>query len=102
MEDKDYFKDCRAKIITTREDTARRLKALGFQLTDSKANFIFARHQKISGEECYSKLKKRGILVRHFNDERIRDYVRITIGSPEEMEELLKALALILKEEDMP
>ena len=89
IEDREYFEDCRAKVIATREDTARRLKSLGFELTDSKANFLFARHPKLSGEECYLKLKEGGILVRYFDEPRTRDYVRITMGTPEEMKELM-------------
>ncbi|MGI5891433.1 MAG: histidinol-phosphate transaminase [Bacillota bacterium] len=96
--DKDYFHECCNKIIETREKTSAGLKALGFTLTDSKANFLFARHDKLGGEEYYLQLKQRGILVRHFKQERISEYVRITIGSPKEMEELLRCTAVILDE----
>jgi len=98
LEDQEYFEDCRTKIIETREVSARRLKALGFQLTESKANFLFARHPNLPRKDCYSKLKERGILVRHFDEPRIRDYIRITVGTLEEMEILIKTLNDILEE----
>ena len=62
------------------------------------ANFIFAKHEKISGEELYLKLKERGILVRYFDKERIKDYNRITVGNFEQMNMLIKALKEILEE----
>ena len=62
------------------------------------ANFIFAKSDKISGEELYEKLKARGILVRHFSKEKIKDYNRITVGTKEQMKALVDAVADILKE----
>ncbi len=87
-----------AEIVRVREKTARELKALGFFLTDSKANFLFARSDRIGGEELYRKLKERGILVRHFNKPRIEDYNRITIGTEAQMNTLLEAIKAILEE----
>lgn len=92
-----YDRGCR-RIIENREYAARRLKALGFSALPSRANFIFARHERVGGEEIYLRLKELGILVRHFTDERIKDYNRITIGSREQMDALLAALEKIVEE----
>lgn len=91
-----YAQNC-TRIAATRESAAARLAALGFMLTESKANFLFARHPAIPGEALYSALKARGVLVRHFNKPRIAEYVRITIGTPEQMEALYAAIEDILK-----
>lgn len=88
---------CR-NIIETRQKTARQLKELGFDLTNSSANFLFAKHRKIDGESLYKKLKDRGILVRHFGKERIKEYNRITIGTPCQMQALTDAIKKILEE----
>lgn len=98
MRDTDYFSDCCAKIIADRDFTAAGLEKLGFQVLPGKANFLLARHDKVSGEAYYQKLKERGILVRWFDEPRIRDFVRITIGSHAEMQALLDATAQILAE----
>lgn len=92
-----YMENCR-KIVGTRERTAAELKKLGFDVLDSKANFLFAQSDKIDGETLYLKLKERGVLVRHFNKERIRNYNRITIGTEEQMEILLSEIKEILGE----
>lgn len=91
-----YAENCE-KIAQTREATAARLQALGFTLTPSMANFLFAKHPAISGEALYRGLKARGVLVRHFEKPRIADYVRITIGTPEQMDALFTAVEDILK-----
>ena len=96
--DNGYYMDNCKKIIATREYTQIKLKELGFEVTDSKANFIFAKSDKIGGKELYQKLKERGILVRHFDKEKIKDYNRITVGTQEEMETLISAITEILKE----
>lgn len=83
-------------IIKNREYTANALKNLGFYLTDSKANFIFAKSDRLGGEELYLKLKERGVLVRHFNSPRIKDFVRITIGTKNQMDILIKTVEEIL------
>lgn len=94
----DYnMENCR-KIIETRTWSERALKDLGFEMTTSRTNFLFARHPDIPGEELYRRLKDRGILVRHFKGERICDYNRITIGTPEQMEKLVEAIKEILEE----
>lgn len=86
LKDVEYFeKNCRT-IAETRAYTAERLRAMGFTVLDSKANFVFAKSDRIGGEELYLELKSRGVLIRHFNTGRIRDYNRITIGSREQMD----------------
>jgi len=92
-----YQEKCRS-IIATRTATAAGLKKLGFTVLDSDANFLFARHGRLSGEEIYLKLKARGVLVRHFTKERIKDYNRITVGTPEQMQKMLKILEELLCE----
>lgn len=96
MQDQAYFQACCNRIIVNREWTAERLKEMGFTMTDSKANFLFVRHEKVDGETLYLRLKEKGILVRHFSQERIKDYNRITIGSRKEMEALIKAIGEIV------
>ena len=66
-------------------------------MLDSKANFLFAKHPDLDGEYIYKSLKDRGILVRHFTKERIKDFNRITIGSTDEMEEFINIIKLIVK-----
>jgi histidinol-phosphate aminotransferase len=90
------MENCR-KIIETRTWSERALKDLGFEMTTSRTNFLFARHPDISGEELYRQLKDRGILIRHFKGERVCDYNRITIGTPEQMEKLVEAVKEILE-----
>ena len=87
-------KNC-AEIIRVREMAAERLKALGFFLTDSKANFLFARTDRIPGGELYRKLKER-----HFTNPRIEDYNRITVGTEAQMNLLLEAVRAILEEQE--
>ncbi len=96
LTDKDYFDFCRNSIIKTRKRTEDELYKLGFSFTDSKANFIFAKHESAGGEELYLKLKEKGVLVRHFGKERIKDHIRITVGSEEQMAALITALKEIL------
>ena len=98
MEDEDYFRACTAAVEENRAWTAGQLEALGFTVLPSRANFVFARHDKLSGEALYRALKEDGILVRWWGDSpRIRDYVRITIGSREQMEALADALTRLLE-----
>ena len=98
LEDEEYTRsNCRA-VIENREYAARELQKLGFTLTDSKANFLFAKHEKIDGGELYKKLRERGILIRHFTKARVSDYNRITVGSRDEMDALISAISDILEE----
>ena len=98
IRENDYYMNNCKKIIETRAFTTKELKRLGFEVLDSKANFIFAKSDTVSGEELYKKLKSKGILVRHFKDVKIKDYIRITIGAREEMEAFLQAVKTILEE----
>ena len=92
MEDEEYFQTCTRTVAQTREKTAAALKTMGFTLTDSKANFLFAESSRIPGGVLYRKLKEKGILVRHFDKPRLENRLRITVGSQQQMEALLTAL----------
>ena len=96
IKDNDYYMQNALKIIENREQTAKELKELGFEMTDSRANFIFAKSDMISGEQLYKKLRMRGILVRHFKKPRIAEYNRITVGTAEEMRIFVDAVRDIL------
>ena len=89
------MKNCEL-IMETRSWSERALRELGFEMTTSQTNFLFARHPAISGLDLYLELKRKGFLIRHFNRERIRDYNRITIGTPEQMEKLVATIKQIL------
>ena len=95
--DEYYFENAK-RITETREYTAKRLTDAGFEVIPSKANFIFVRYPSVDGGGLYTALREKGILVRHFSGERIKDYLRITIGLREEMESLCEALESIINE----
>ena len=86
------------EIIRVRDFTVSELKSLGFTVTDSLANFVFAKHPDFNGKDIYLKLKSNGILVRHFDKERLSEYNRITIGSIEQMTKFINTLKSILEE----
>ncbi len=94
--DEEYFRKNNAEIIRVREYVRSALVAMGFCVTDSKANFLFIKHEKIGGEELYLALKNEGVLVRHFSKEKIRDYNRVTIGSEDEMKIFLEKVEKLL------
>lgn len=96
VRDEDYFKKTVDKIISTRENAKIKLKELGFDFPDSMSNFIFASHKKIPAEEIFEELKKKNIFVRYWNKPRIDNYLRITIGTDEEMEKFFEALESIV------
>jgi histidinol-phosphate aminotransferase len=96
--DNDYFLDNCKKVCSNREWTKNQLIELGFSVLDSKANFLFAKHPKISGKDLYLKLKDKGILVRHFDKDKIKEYNRITIGDAKEMQAFVNAVKSILEE----
>ena len=95
--DNEYYDDKIAKIVATREKTMAQLREAGFNCTDSKANFIFASSDKIAASDLASELRKRGILVRYFNKAKIDNYLRITVGTDEEMQTLVDAIKEITK-----
>ncbi len=90
MLDQEYFEKTCRDIIETREWFKGQMKELGFTFGDSKANFIFARHETIPAEELFTSLREAGIYVRYFKKPRIDNFLRITIGRREEMEEFLR------------
>ncbi len=90
-----YIRHCE-KIIKTRNWVTEELKALGFEVLPSKANFVFAKSDKISGLKLYERLKEKGVLVRHFEKDRISDFNRITIGTDKEMKILINKIKEIL------
>lgn len=96
MEDEAYFQDICGKIIATRERTAEELAALGFTFPQSYGNFIFAKHDHVKAQEIFEKLKENDIYVRHWNKPIIDNYLRITIGTNEQMDALFAALKKIL------
>ena len=98
LEENDYYLSNCQTIIKNRAYTTAALRELGFEVLDSAANFVFARSADIGGEDLYLALKKRGILVRHFKKERIKDFNRITIGTAEQMQALIAAVKEILEE----
>ncbi len=98
ISDNEYYMNNCKKIIENRAWLSAQLSSLGFEMTDSCANFIFCRSDKIPGGELYRRLKDMGILIRHFDKERISDYNRITVGTLEECGALVDAIRQILKE----
>ena len=97
VKDRDYFAETTAKVIKTREWTKNKFAGLGFEFGDSKSNFIFARHPKMSGQALFEKLKAEQVFVRHFSKpERIADYLRISIGTDQQMQKLISILERIL------
>lgn len=86
VEDEAYFQEMAQKVIETREWTKKELTRLGFTFQDSATNFIFAVHETVSAREIFDRLRQKHIFVRHFNDPRIENYLRISIGTREEME----------------
>lgn len=98
MEDEEYTRKNCGEIIKNRAFATEELEKLGFELTNSTTNFVFAKHGELGGKELYLKLKEKGILVRHFDKPLIADYNRITIGTKEQMEILINTIKEILEE----
>lgn len=92
-----YFRETTAKIIRTREWTKKEFARLGFRFTDSKSNFLFATHPKVSAKELFAALKENNIYVRHWKKPRIENYLRITIGTQEEMGRLVSFIEKFLE-----
>ena len=97
LEENDYYAANAKTIMANRQWTAQQLKSLGFTVLDSKANFLFAKSDRIDGEALYKQLKQRGVLVRHFTKPRIAQYNRITVGTMEQMEILIQTIQAILE-----
>ncbi len=92
VKDDEYFKQTLSKIIKTREYMKKELASLGFSFPDSKSNFIFASHETKPAEEIFKYLREKNIYVRYFKQDRIDNYLRITVGTDEEANMLLSAL----------
>ena len=97
IEDEDYFQETLEKIIKTREETKASLQKLGFSVTESKTNFLFARNPDIPAQTLFETLRNRGIYVRYFKKPRIDEHLRITIGTDEDMKQLLEELRRLSK-----
>lgn len=99
IRENDYYMDNCKLVMEARDYTTAALKEKGFKVLDSKANFIFAESDRVDGKSLYEKLKAKGILVRYFGSGRIKNFVRITIGTKEQMQALVNAVEEILKGE---
>ena len=99
LSDAAYYRANCETVAENRDATAAELESLGFTVIPSKANFLFAKHPAIDGKQLYLTLKERGILIRHFDKPRIRDYNRITVGTKEQMETLVASIKQILNEQ---
>lgn len=97
FQDHAYFSESTKKIIRTRERCVQSLREMGFDVVPSDANFLFAKPANLDALVLYEQLKERGILVRHFDQEGINNYLRITIGTDEQMEVLVEALKQLIK-----
>ncbi|MBR5542534.1 MAG: histidinol-phosphate transaminase [Oscillospiraceae bacterium] len=98
LSDEEYTKKNCKTVCEVREFTEKELSKLGFETTESVTNFIFARHNSAGGKMLYEELRRRGILVRHFDKPRLSEYLRITVGARRDMEALIKTISDILKE----
>lgn len=97
LADEQYFQENLAKVVATREWCKKELELRGFDVLPSQTNFLFAKSEAISGQELFEKLREDKIFVRHFRGERIKEYLRITIGTDEQMKALLTILDKILE-----
>ena len=98
LEDEEYFQENIKKVMNTRAKTKEELEKLGFDVKESCTNFLFAGHKDVPAKEMFEKLREKGIFVRYFNKPRICDYLRITIGTDEQMECFLKEVKAILQQ----
>ncbi len=96
----EWFEDNVRTIMENRAYTATALKALGFDVLDSKANFLFIKRKGMDGKKLYEGLKARGVLVRHWDSQRIREFNRVTVGSRQQMDIFLQKLREIVEEEE--
>jgi histidinol-phosphate aminotransferase len=95
LEDEQHFQACCRQVVATREWTRHQLESLGFEVLPSQTNFLFVRHSQYSGASLFSGLRERGILVRHFNKDGLSDFLRISIGTDDEMGSLIEALQVM-------
>jgi len=95
IKDDAYFQETRSEIIRTRERVSARLRDLGFQVIPSQANFVFISHPQCPGRVLFQSLREKGILVRYFDKPKIDNFLRVTIGTDEEMDRFLEATAVI-------
>lgn len=98
IKDKEYFTQCVTNVINTRERIIKKLNSLGFNVVPSKANFIFITHKDYAASDLFTKLREKSVLVRYFNKERINNYLRVSIGSDEEMDFFIEKLQEIMDE----
>ena len=96
LDSNEYYLSCVAEICSTRDSFTAQLRKLNFDVIDSSTNFVFAKHFEYTGEVLSNELRNKGILVRYFNNERIKDYVRISIGTPDQMDTVIKAISDII------
>lgn len=96
LKDVEYYSETWIRIKSTREKVTMGLKAMGFNVISSKANFIFISHPEILAQDIFLKLRQKGILVRYFNKARINNYLRVSIGTDAEMDEFLLAVQQIV------
>lgn len=92
VNDEEYFKECVNKVIATRERVRDELITLGFDVKKSATNFLFATHKEYSAKEIFEYLKTKKIFIRYFNVPRIDNYLRISIGTDEEMDKMIAAM----------
>ena len=97
IEDSDYFKDTCQRVIHNRAKLTIDLEELGFSVVPSAGNFVLVRHFRASALKIYGQLKNNGILVRHFNKQRLDNFLRITVGTTEQNDQLVAALSTILR-----
>lgn len=97
LRDNEHFEACRSRVITTRERTRRRLTELGFEVLPSQTNFVLVQHPDFDAAQLFAGLRKRSILVRYFNTEALRDFLRISIGTDNEMDSLIEALEALCR-----
>lgn len=97
LEDEEYFQKILARIVATRERVAEEMKKIGFDVRESQTNFIFASHKTVPAKQIFEQLKEQNIYVRYFNKPRIDNYLRITVGTDDQMDEFLKAVGGIVE-----
>jgi histidinol-phosphate aminotransferase len=98
MEDGEWFRETIGKIVKTREASKERMRELGFRVLDSQSNFLFVTHRSVPARELFQALRQNQIIVRYFDRPRIDNYLRITVGTDEEMDALIRFLTDYLKD----